>query len=81
MFDEVFGHLDASGEGSVAQLLAELSTESAVYAISHTSELVSYADRKIEVEKVGGVSRVTGDLVRATQDAQGLALAGESVLF
>lgn len=58
IFDELFSFLDRSAEESIGQVLREEGRKKAVFVISHTPELESYADRVMTVIKEKGISRL-----------------------
>jgi DNA repair ATPase RecN len=56
VLDELFNNIDRLGEEAIATLLNDEGKHKAVFVISHTPELASYADRIITVVKENGVS-------------------------
>lgn len=58
VLDEIFAFLDSLGEESIGSLLYKEGSDKAIYVISHTNELSSYANKYIVVKKVKGVSEL-----------------------
>jgi len=58
ILDEVFSYIDASGEESVATLLYNEGLNKAVFVVSHTADLGSYAERVLTIIKEHGISRM-----------------------
>jgi len=58
VLDELFSFIDASGEESIGNVLSREGREKAVFVVTHTDELVSYADRFMTVVKRNGISTV-----------------------
>lgn len=58
VMDELFAALDPQGEESVAQQLLEEGKNKALFVISHTAELGTWADREWLVKKESGVSKL-----------------------
>jgi len=61
ILDELFAYLDRSGEESIGTALYEEGKDKAVFVISHTAELGSYAERVWTVVKKEGVSDLVMD--------------------
>ncbi|MBU3913885.1 MAG: AAA family ATPase [Nanoarchaeota archaeon] len=61
ILDEAFDALDKLGEELTASLLSDEGQTKAVYVISHTPDLLSYADRSWLVEKKDGISSLVYD--------------------
>ena len=58
IMDELFAYLDKSGEELIGQYLKDMSTNRAVFVITHTDELSLYADNYWTVIKENNVSRL-----------------------
>jgi DNA repair exonuclease SbcCD ATPase subunit len=56
VLDEIFAFLDSLGEEAIGTLLYKEGQSKAVYVISHTNELSSYANKYLTVVKTSGVS-------------------------
>jgi len=64
ILDEIFSFLDKVGEESISTVLTAEGLKKAVYVISHTGELGSYADKQWQVVKRDGISALlTGAVV------------------
>ena len=58
--DEIFAFLDVLGEETIGTLLYKEGQEKAVYVISHTNELSSYANKYLTVVKKDNISSLLG---------------------
>ena len=58
VLDEIFSYVDKGGEESIATLLYNEGMTKAVFVVSHTSDLGSYAERIINIVKENGVTRL-----------------------
>lgn len=58
VLDELFAFLDRSGEESIGTLLYNEGMKKAIYVISHTEELNSYAQKQILVKKQNRISNL-----------------------
>lgn len=58
ILDEIFSFIDRLGEETIATLLYNESRNKSIFMISHTPELISYADRDMTIFKENGVSRL-----------------------
>lgn len=58
IFDEVMDALDQTGIQNLLDMLKALAGDTAIYIISHSSDLKQYFDETILVTKEGGVSRL-----------------------
>ena len=59
VLDEIFAFLDMLGEEAIGTLLYKEGVGKAVYVISHTNELNSYANKYFTVTKKDGISSLT----------------------
>jgi len=57
-FDELFSFIDRLGEEEIGVLFSAQGKNKALFVISHTSELSSYADNQWLVEKKNGISNL-----------------------
>lgn len=58
IFDEIVDALDQTGIQNLLDMLKSIGEETAIYIISHSSDLKQYFDETILVTKEGGVSRL-----------------------
>lgn len=58
ILDEIFSYIDRLGEETIATLLFNESRNRAMFVISHTPELISYADRDMTIIKENGISKL-----------------------
>ena len=58
IFDELFDGLDNSAEDCIAPILQREANNKAVFVVSHTRELSSYADRVITVQKRNMIAEI-----------------------
>lgn len=58
IFDEIVDALDQTGIQNLLDMLKALAEDTAIYIISHSSDLKQYFDETILVTKEGGVSRL-----------------------
>lgn len=62
VLDEVFSFVDHSGEESIATMLYFEGMNKAVFVISHTADLGSYAERTMKLVKEKGITRLENEV-------------------